>query len=189
MKKTLTFLSSLIFTLPLCANTQTASDFDSQKISIDESKKESDFYLIIKGLSVLRQEADHETSHSGHGGGFDLGYRFAEGFAVEYDFTYGETKLEESDMTIGRIFYGQSLDLIYTKEVTEDVGIFGKFGYEHENEKVDAHHQKAEEDGINIGLGIEYALNSSYKIIAEYEHFTAKESDSDLVFGGVMFDF
>ncbi|MFT7880021.1 MAG: porin family protein [Sulfurimonas sp.] len=159
---------------------------------------ESDYYVIVKGLRIAGDSVDHEgvtlDGDSGYGFGIDLGYRLGHGFAVEYDFSYATNTVseiehgdvvEEADAT----YYTHAVDLVYTYELTETLGVFAKAGYEYEIEEIEAYHIDADDNGFNYGIGVEVAVDHTYKVIAEYEHSTIEGPRGNSLFVGVMYNF
>lgn len=115
------------------------------------------------------------------------------GFAVEYDFTYGRNQVKEitEDESVEVIskYYTSALDLVYTYEATEDLGIFGKVGYEYEWEKIPDLEIDSKEHDFVFGAGIEYALDEKYKLVVEYEKSMIEGPHGDALLAGVMFNF
>ena len=162
-----------------------------------EHETESKFYIIAKGLMVLGDTVNHESAvldgDRDYGFGIDFGYRLGNGFALEYDFSYVrntvtetvDTDVEEAKAT----YYTSALDLVYTYELTESLGIFAKVGYEYEWEKISAYDIDSRDHDFVFGGGVEVAMNESYKFVAEYEHSTIEGPHGDSIFAGVMFNF
>ena len=198
MKKIL--LSSLV-TVQLLTQLHAGGDIvpvqiDNETIAKQEVT-ESKFYVVAKGMFILGNDVEHgHASLSGdqdYGYGLDIGYRLGNGFALEYDFSYGtntviETKDNEVEEATGK-YYTSALDIVYTFEMTESVGIFAKAGYEYEWEKISKYDIDTSDDGFVFGLGVEVAMNEDYKFIAEYEHSTIEGPRGDSIFAGVMFNF
>ena len=163
-----------------------------------EHVTESKFYMVAKALMILGDTVNHgEAVLDGdrdYGYGIDLGYRLGNGFALEYDFSYARNTVSEIEN--GEVldeakatYYTSALDLVYTYEVTEDLGIFAKAGYEYEWEKISAYDIDGEDHGFVFGGGVEVAMSESYKLIAEYEHSTIEGPRGDSIFAGVMYNF
>jgi len=161
--------------------------------------EESPFYIVVKGLASLGAEAEHGEAildgNGGYGIGIDLGYRLGKGFALEYDFSYAKNRVieivegEESEK-VDAHYYTSSLDLVYTYEATETVGVFGKVGYEYEWETIDELGIDSSRDhGFIAGVGVEVSLNEDYKLVAEYEHSTIDSPRGDSLYAGLMFNF
>ena len=163
-----------------------------------EETKESDFYVIVKGLTVSGDTVLHEENtfdgDRGYGFGIDLGYRLGSGFAIEYDFSYAQNTVtetnelhhpEEGDGT----YYSHALDLVYTYRLSEAVGVFAKAGYEYEIEEIDTFEIDQDDHGFNYGIGIEWAMNEQYALVAEYEKSTIEGPRGDAIFAGVMYNF
>jgi len=162
-----------------------------------EHETESKFYVIAKGLMILGDTVTHGDAlldgDRDYGYGIDVGYRLGNGFALEYDFSYARNTVTE---TVGEdieeakaTYYTSALDIVYTYEVTEDLGIFAKGGYEYEWEEISAYDIDTEDHGFVFGGGVEVAMNESYKLIAEYEHSTIEGPHGDSIFAGVMYNF
>ena len=164
---------------------------------VEQETEESKFYVVAKGMLVLGNDVEHDHAlldgDQDYGYGLDIGYRLGNGFALEYDFSYGtntvtEKKGEELEEATGK-YYTSALDIVYTFEMTESVGIFAKAGYEYEWEKISKYDIDTSDDGFVFGLGVEVAMNEDYKFIAEYEHSTIEGPRGDSIFAGVMFNF
>ena len=162
-----------------------------------EHETESKFYVIAKALMIMGDKVDHEGSildgDRDYGFGIDLGYRLGNGFALEYDFSYARnTVTEDNGDTIEEAkakYYTHALDLVYTYELTETVGVFAKAGYEYEIEEIKDYDIDSDDNGFNFGAGVELAINHQYKFIAEYEHSTIEGPRGDSIFAGVMYNF
>jgi len=162
-----------------------------------EHETESKFYVVAKALTILGDKVDHEGSildgDRDYGFGIDLGYRLGNGFALEYDFSYARnTVTEDNGDTIEEAkakYYTHALDLVYTYELTETVGVFAKAGYEYEIEEIKDYDIDSDDNGFNFGAGVELAINHQYKFIAEYEHSTIEGPRGDSIFAGVMYNF
>jgi opacity protein-like surface antigen len=155
---------------------------------------ESDYYVVVKALRVTGDTVEHEGAildgDSDYGFGIDLGYRLGNGLAVEYDFSYAKnTVIEDGHAEGAAKYYTHALDLVYTHELTETVGIFGKVGVEYENEKIKAFDIDSDDTGFNFGAGVEIAMDHSYKLLVEYEHSTIDGPRGDSIFAGVMYNF
>ena len=86
-------------------------------------------------------------------------------------------------------YYTSALDLVYTYEATEALGIFGKVGYEYEWEKISALGINCKEHDFIFGAGVEYRLNEKYKALVEYEHSMIDGPHGDAMFAGIMYNF
>ena len=164
-----------------------------QEPEVMEYETESKFYIIAKGLMVLGDTVNHESvvldGDRDYGFGMDFGYRLGNGFALEYDFSYVRNTVTEDGEEAKATYYTSTVDLVYTYEVTERLGIFAKAGYEYEWEKISAYDIDGRDDGPVFGGGVEIAMNESYKFVAEYEHSTIEGPHGDSIFAGVMFNF
>ena len=166
---------------------------------LEVEAEESHFYVVVKGLASLGAEAEHGEAilegDGGYGFGIDLGYRIANGFAIEYDFSYAKNTVKEhiaghvEEEDFDAHYYTSSLDLVYTFEATETIGIFGKVGYEYEWETIDGLGIDSRDHGFIVGTGFEVALSEQYKLVAEYEHSTIDSPRGDSLYAGLMFNF
>jgi outer membrane autotransporter protein len=162
-----------------------------------EHEAESKFYVIVKALMILGDKVQHDgdtlDGDSGYGYGIDIGYRLGHGFALEYDFSYARNTVTETngeDVEESKAsYYTHAVDLVYTYEFTETLGVFVKAGYEYEIEGIDDFNIDVDEDGFNYGIGVELAMNHKYKFVAEYEHSTIEGPRGDSIFAGVMYNF
>lgn len=164
-----------------------------------EHETESKFYVIAKALMIMGDKVDHGAGvvldgDRDYGYGIDFGYRLGNGFALEYDFSYARntvSEIEHGDLIheAKGTYYTHALDIVYTYEFTHTFGVFAKAGYEYEIEEIEEYHVDLDEHGFNYGVGVEYALNHKYKLIAEYEHSTIEGPRGDSVFVGVMYNF
>ena len=164
---------------------------------MENTAEESNFYVIAKGMVILGDTVNHEDAildgYRGMGFGIDLGYRVGYGFAVEYDFSYGQNRViekrgEDIERGTGE-YYTSSLDLVYTQEITKSIGIFGKVGYEYEWETISEYDIDNKNHDFVFGIGVENEINESYKLVAEYEHSLIEGPHGDTVFAGVMYNF
>lgn len=159
--------------------------------------EESKYYVIVKALMVMGNKVDHGHSildgDKDYGYGLDLGYRFGNGFALEYDFSYARNTVTQDDghtvETAKGTYYTHALDIVYTYEFTHTFGVFAKAGYEYEIEKIEDFDIDNDGTGFNFGVGAEVALNHKYKVVAEYEHATIEGPRGDSFFVGVMYNF
>ena len=159
---------------------------------------ESKFYVIAKALMIMGDKISHGHAtldgDRDYGYGIDIGYRLGNGFALEYDFSYASNTVTEDDghdhiQKAKAKYYTHALDLVYTYEFTHTFGVFVKGGYEFETEKIKDLHIDDDKDGFNYGVGIEYALDHKYKLIAEYELSSIDCPRGDAIFVGVMYNF
>ncbi|BCD68877.1 hypothetical protein NitYY0918_C1796 [Nitratiruptor sp. YY09-18] len=77
--------------------------------------------------------------------------------------------------------------MAYTYEVTEELGILFKVGYEYEYEKSDS--EKSHDTGFVYAAGFEYAIDPAWKIIGEYEKSTINGPKGDMITLGIMYNF
>ena len=198
MKKiilTALFAANLMIQAQAGGDIETEEAVEVEAVEVEESR----FYVVVKGLASLGAEAEHGEAildgDGGYGLGIDVGYRIGNGFALEYDFSYAKNRVTEriehhEPEEFDAHYYTSSLDLVYTFEATETVGIFGKVGYEYEWETIDELGiDSSREHGFIVGAGFEVALNESYKFVAEYEHSTIDSPRGDSLYAGLMFNF
>ena len=161
--------------------------------------EESKFYVVVAGMMLLGDEIQHGEAlldgndKYGYGFGIDVGYRLGNGFAVEYDYTYGKNTVYEitadEKIKARSTYHTSALDIVYTYEATHKLGIFGKVGYEFEWEEISELNIDEREDDFVFGAGIEYALNKKYKLLAEYEHSLIEGPHGDAILAGIMYNF
>jgi len=159
---------------------------------------ETPFYVVVKGLMIFGDSVNHGDAvldgDMDFGYGIDLGYRLGHGFAVEYDFSYSrntvtENKPGEEPVNVRGEYYTSALDIVYTYELTEELGVFGKVGYEYEWEKINALDIDNTDNGFVFGAGFEVAMDENFKFVTEYEHSTIDGPRGDSLFAGVMYSF
>ncbi|MDQ7085397.1 MAG: porin family protein [Sulfurovum sp.] len=158
----------------------------------------SKYYVVVKGMTVLGADSTHGhdtlEGDQGYGVGIDVGYRIGNGFAVEYDFSYStntviETDLEGTSHEGDASYSTQALFLVYTHHLTDTVGLFVKAGYEYETEVIDDLGIDSDADGFAYALGLEYAMNTHYTMLVEYESADIEGPRGDAVFVGMMYNF
>ena len=149
------------------------------------------FYIIPKWIHTYGATYHNEKGNTGDGIGLDLGYRFAEGLGIEIDVTYERTSVraieEEEVIKENAKYLTTSLDLAYTYEANENLGILFKVGYEYEREKI------ADTTKHNTGLiyaaGFEYRIDEDFKFVMEYEKSTIDGPKGDMLAAGIMYNF
>ncbi len=199
MKKLL-FATALTAQIFAGGNIETPAETEMPEAAIaDHEHEESRYYIVLSGMMLLGDEVRHGEAlldgndQKGYGYGIDLGYRIGNGFAVEYDFTYGRNDVKEiagTEVTkVQSEYYTSALDLVYTYEATEELGIFGKVGYEYEWEKISALGIDSKEHDFVFGAGIEYKLNEKYKALIEYEYSMIEGPHGDAILAGFMYNF
>lgn len=160
--------------------------------------EESNFYVIVKGLTTSGDTVLHETNildgDRGYGFGIDFGYRLGHGFALEYDFTYSKNTVTETDELNDKEegdakYYAHALDLVYVHHLSHTMGLFVKGGYEYEKEEIAAFEIDGSDHGFNYGVGLEWSMNDKYALVVEYEKSTIEGPRGDALFAGVMYNF
>ena len=156
-----------------------------------EHEAEKAFYVVPKWIHNYGDTYRDEKGDHGNGVGLDLGYRLGHGFAIEIDGTY-----ETSDVRVDKNgvieeenvkYLTTSLDLAYTYEMTESLGILFKVGYEYEREKIAG--ESNHDTGLIYAAGIEYKINEDFKFVTEYEKSTIDGPKGDMVTAGIMYNF
>ena len=157
-----------------------------------------EYYVVVKAMTILGDNISEEHAlldgDRGYGFGIDFGYRVGEGFAIECDYSYAsndvtEHRAEEGGEVLDYSYRSLALDVVYSYEVTEKLGIFAKAGFEYEWENVDETDEDNYETGAVFGIGLEYGFGPRYRFVAEYEHSTIDGPRGDSVFAGVMYNF
>ncbi len=156
---------------------------------VEEKKSESNFYAVLKGLSIMGDSAGALEADTGYGAGLDLGYRFGNGLATEIDLSFAKSDLNNAASNEAS-FKTAALSLVYTFPVTEAVGLFAKAGYMQEQTKVNALDIDETDSGLTYGVGLEYKINDTYGVVAEYEGSAIDDSlRGDAVSLGLMYNF
>jgi len=189
IKKFLLIVAALMFTTQLMA---------AEEMHEDTHHEESKYYVVVKGLYIMGDNTQHGEAtlegDDGYGVGIDLGYRLEYGFSLEYDFSYStnsvtEKVADEEPRSADATYMTHAIDLVYGYSVTKELELFAKVGYEYEIEKIDDYGIDNDSDGAVVGAGVEYELNSLYKIVGEYEHSTIDGPRGDSIYLGVMYNF
>jgi len=154
-----------------------------------EEKSDKGFYAVVKGLSVMGDSAGALDADSGFGAGLDLGYRFGNGLAAEADLSFAKSDLNNAAKNEAS-YKTAALSLVYTFPVTEKVGLFAKAGYMQEQTKVNALNIDDSDNGLVYGGGLEYKINDTYGVVAEYEGSAIDNSlRGDAISLGLMYNF
>ena len=199
MKKILlsALLLTQLFTQLHAGGDVEAIEMNEPEISEHKTHEESKFYVVVAGLIDLGDTVEHEGAYlegdQDFGYGIDIGYRIGDGFAIEYDFTYAintVTRVEHGlEEEAKGIYYTSALDVVYTYEATEHIGIFAKVGYEYEWETIDEYHIDSQEHDFVFGAGVEIAMNESYKLLFEYEYSLIESPRGAAAFAGILINF
>ena len=198
MKKTV--LSALL-AAQLLTQVQAGGDIEPVAEAVETEAvetAESPFYVVAKGMMIFGDSVNHEESlldgDMDYGYGIDFGYRIGSGFAVEYDFSYSRNEIKETkgngdvEDVKGR-YYTSAIDLVYTYELTETLGVFGKVGYEWEWEKITALDVDKSDHDFVFGVGTEIAMDEAFKFVVEYEHSLIEGPRGDTLFAGIQYNF
>ncbi len=154
-----------------------------------EEKSDKGFYAVVKGLTVMGDSAGELDADSGFGAGLDLGYRFGNGLAAEVDLSFAKSDLNNAASNEAS-YKTAAATLVYTFPLTETVGLFAKAGYMQEQTKVNALDVDETESGLVYGAGVEYKINDTYGVVAEYEGSAIDESiRGDALSLGLMYNF
>lgn len=146
----------------------------------------SNYYVVLKGLSIAGEKLGALDADQGLGLGLDLGYRLGNGFSTELDVAYAK-----NDLTTGsknEVSYKTAgVNLVYDFDLTKAFGLFAKAGYMYEKANVSG--DKDSDTGLVYGAGLAYKLSQNRSIVGEYE---ASEIDSlrgDSISLGLMMNF
>jgi opacity protein-like surface antigen len=154
-----------------------------------EKKAHSDFYMVAKGLYITGDEQNGHDADSGYGAGLDFGYRLGYGLSTELGVGFAKNTFDHNGGEKEASFKTGSLSLVYTYELAENIAIFAKGGYLYENEKIKGLNVDEDESGFAFGGGLEYMLNDTYGVVAEYETSTIDSIRGDAVSLGLMVNF
>ena len=195
MKKIL--ISGLLAT-GLVTGVYAGGDIDPVETNDLEMTELSPFYVVTKGMIIFGDTVNHgEAVHDGdqdYGFGIDIGYHIGNGFSIEYDFSYSsntvtEKKEGEEPVNVNAKYYTSALDIVYTYELTEELGVFGKVGYEYEWEKISALDIDSTDHDFVFGAGLEVEMDEHFKFVTEYEHSLIDGPRGDSLFAGIMYTF
>ena len=191
-------MKKILLATTLAIQLYAGGDIEAMEINeakIMETKEiESKFYIVASGMYMPGDTVEHEglllEGDKDYGFGIDFGYRIGNGFAVEYDFTYGSNTITENTEESKATYYTSAIDLVYVSEITETIGIFYKVGYEYEWETISNFDIDSEEHGFVFGVGTEVEINETYKAVLEYEYSKIKGPKGQGAFlAGVMMNF
>ena len=148
-------------------------------------------YIVPKWIHTFGDTYHNEEGDCGNGIGLNLGYRLGHGFAIEIDATYEKTTVREKEEGISykedAKYFTTSLDFAYTYELTHDLGLLLKVGYEYEKEKIA--NETKHDTGVIYAAGFEYELDEKFKFVMEYEKSTIDGPKGDMITAGLMYNF
>jgi len=149
-----------------------------------EPKGPSNFYTVLKGISIMGDTYKCNCTDSGYGAGIDLGYKLGHGFATELGLSYAKNDLNNVSGDVSH--KTGALSLVYTYPVTEALGLFGKVGYMIEKSSLSG---SDNESGMVYGGGLEYDLSDNYATLGEYEASTIDSLRGDAASLGLKYNF
>jgi len=166
---------------------------EPEKVEIkEEPKNVGGFYTVLKGNYNTGDDVGKFSADSGYGVGFDLGYSFGNGFAVELGLGYDQNELDNFATDHDITYQTAGLSLAYTYDITKAFGVFAKVGYGMEKTDIDddsAFNYDDSDSGLIYGAGVEYKISDKYGVVAEYEG-TSMDSLRGDVFGvGLKYNF
>ena len=147
-------------------------------------KGPSNFYTVLKGISIMGDTYKCNCTDSGYGAGIDLGYKLGSGFATELGLSYAKNDLNNVSGDVSH--KTGALSLVYTYPVTEALGLFGKVGYMIEKSSLSG---SDNESGMVYGGGLEYGLGGNYAILGEYQASTIDSLRGDAASLGLKYNF
>jgi opacity protein-like surface antigen len=204
------FLQFLALSSTLLASTaiyaeEEQSMEDSSRAHIKaEHHEEGNFYVVAKGLVTLGDTFTEEAKGSepeaklkgetGGGVGLDLGYRLGYGFAAELDFAYAHTNVKKSvageeDLNAGASYYSYGIDLLYGYHINEKYVVFGKIGWEIEQEEISKYDISGTNDGFAYAVGFERSITEHWAFVGEYEETLIKGPRGASIFAGASYTF
>ncbi len=149
-----------------------------------EPKGPSNFYTVLKGISIMGDTYNCNCTDSGYGAGIDLGYKLGSGFATELGLSYAKNDLNNVSGDVSH--KTGALSLVYTYPLTDALGLFGKVGYMIEKSSLTG---SDNESGMVYGGGLEYGLGGNYAILGEYEATTIDSLRGDAASLGLKYNF
>ena len=201
--KTLTVAGAMLLALSFQA--QAEEEVHSSRAHIKaEHHEEGNLYVVAKGMLSLGEKKTEEATDTekeaelegdmGGGIGLDVGYRVGYGFALEFDFSYGQTNVTkkvagEEDKSGSGQYMTFGIDLLYGYHLNESWVLFAKGGYEYEIEKITDLDIDLGSQGFAYGVGMEYAINSHYAVLVEYEGSTIESPRGPGIFGGISYTY
>lgn len=164
-----------------------------------QASEEPGWYVVGKGLAIMGDDKTEEETHAklegdnGYGVGVDVGYSIGNGFAFEFDYSYSSNTVTvkedgHEDEHVNVDYSTYALDVVYTAEVSEGIGAFGKVGYEWEVESPDGE-ENAHDNDFVFGLGMEFEVQHNMAMIVEYEHSLIEGPRGDGIFVGLLYRF
>jgi hypothetical protein len=147
-------------------------------------KGPSNFYTVLKGISIMGDTYNCNCTDSGYGAGLDLGYKLGNGFATELGLSYAKNDLNNVSGDVSH--KTGSLSLVYTYPLTDVLGLFGKVGYMIEESSLT---DSDNESGLVYGGGLEYGLGGNYAILGEYQATTIDSLRGDAASLGLKYNF
>lgn len=151
------------------------------------------YYVIPKVLEIEGDSKIHEGTEikgqSGSGYALDIGYSFAEHFAVEFATSYSTDEVVANNTEYDAKYITYGIDLAYTHHFTKHLGMLLKTGYGFEDEEITGLNINELEHGLTYALGLEYGMSSRTEFILEYEHALIESTRGASLFVGVKFKF
>ncbi|WP_297440678.1 porin family protein [Sulfurimonas sp.] len=205
--KFLYFLAfSSLFVLSSAAYAEEEKSLEKGSRTHIEAKhhKEGNLYIVGKGLLTLGDNFTEEakgtepeaklSGNTGGGIGIDVGYRMGYGFAAELDFSYAQTRVKKSvvgeeDITADADYYSYGLDLLYGYHINEEYVIFGKIGWEIEQEEISDYDISGTNNGFAYAVGFEYAFTEHWAFVGEYEGSLIEGPHGPSIFAGASYTF
>ena len=143
----------------------------------------SNYYVVLKGLSIAGDELGNNDGDRGFGAGVDLGYRLGHGFAVELGGAYAKNQLDNAAETDVSYKTGV-LSLVYGFDLTKKLGLFAKGGYMYEKPSIGD-----TEKGLAYGAGLAYKMSENKSIVGEYQTSALDSLRGDALSLGLMINF
>lgn len=163
---------------------------------LEPHKTTGHWYVTVKGTQISGGEHDEMKGSTGYGAGMEVGYEFANHFALEgmivratNDVTLTDEHHEKIDGTGEYMTYG--VNLAYLWHATHHTILVGKVGLVSEHETIDFDHEEetADETGYDFGVGVEYEVSPSVELLVEYEHESIEGTRGDDLFLGAKYVF
>jgi opacity protein-like surface antigen len=165
--------------------------------TVEPHKSTGKWYLTVKGTQISGAEHEGVEGSQGYGAGMEVGYEFANHFALEGMIvratndvtTHDEITHDKIEGTGEYMTYG--LNAAYYWHATHNTILVGKVGLVNEHEKLELEHEEetADETGYDFGVGIEYEVTPSVELLVEYEHESIEGTRGDDLFLGAKYVF
>ena len=199
MKKLALILLSTLLATSAIANQVENNEHvgEKQKRLHEKHEKVSPYYITLKPMvtngGTIDEGSEVLTGSNAYGLGLDAGYYIFSQLAIEFSTTYSlntVSKLESAEtIDASATYYSVAVNIVYKQPIFHEFAIFGKLGYEFEEEIVDTFDIKENSTGIDYAFGLSYEISHHIGVLAEYESSTIDSLRGDAYFIGAEYRF